>query len=208
VHRPRGPSRRRVRAASTPIAGVTVGTAGSTPTKPYASVPTGALVLAEASVGTSIANASLAVITNVAALTGARPTPCYFKAARTATFNLGNNVVTVPTIYDGALLSRGTGITFANGLFTVAAAGTYRWDASVQFPTGTTMVAVFAQINGATNLNDGREYRQLIAGHAQVVSAGGPIDLNANDTVGLGLLALDSTLNGVGGLTFALRRVA
>jgi hypothetical protein len=47
-------------------AGVTVGTSGSTPTKPYASVPAGALVLAEALVGTSIANASLATITQVA----------------------------------------------------------------------------------------------------------------------------------------------
>lgn len=53
-------------ANSDPEFGVVVGTAGATPSKPYASVPAGALVLAEASVGTSIANASLAVITMVA----------------------------------------------------------------------------------------------------------------------------------------------
>lgn len=53
--------------SSTPTSGVTVGTAGSSPTKPYASVPAGALVLAESSVGANIANASLAVISQVAA---------------------------------------------------------------------------------------------------------------------------------------------
>lgn len=53
-------------ANSDPIFDVTVGTAGSTPTKPYASVPQGALVLAEANVGTNIANASLATISMVA----------------------------------------------------------------------------------------------------------------------------------------------
>lgn len=58
-------------ANSDPVFGVTVGTAGSTPTKPYASVPAGALVLAESNVGTSIANASLATITNVALYTAA-----------------------------------------------------------------------------------------------------------------------------------------
>lgn len=52
---------------SDPVFGVTVGTAGSGPTKPYASVPAGALVLAESSVGASIASASLATITMVAA---------------------------------------------------------------------------------------------------------------------------------------------
>lgn len=54
---------------SDPVPGVTVGTAGSTPSKPYASVPAGALVLAESNVGTGIANASLAGITQVAAKT-------------------------------------------------------------------------------------------------------------------------------------------
>lgn len=53
-------------ANSDPEFGVTVGTAGSTPTKPYASVPAGALVLAECSVGTNIANAAAATITQVA----------------------------------------------------------------------------------------------------------------------------------------------
>lgn len=52
-------------ASSTPTFGVTVGTAAGSPTKPYASVPAGALVLAESLVGTGIANASLATITQV-----------------------------------------------------------------------------------------------------------------------------------------------
>lgn len=55
--------------------GVTVGTAGSPPTKPYGSVPSGALVLAECSVGTSIANASLAGITQVSPWKVARGAP-------------------------------------------------------------------------------------------------------------------------------------
>lgn len=59
-------------ANSVPVFGVTVGTSGASPTKPYASVPAGALVLAEASVGTSIANASLATITQVAPAAAAR----------------------------------------------------------------------------------------------------------------------------------------
>jgi hypothetical protein len=61
-------------ASSVPLIGVLVGVAGGSPTKPYSagsgaggtSLPAGALVLAEASVGTSIANASLATITMVA----------------------------------------------------------------------------------------------------------------------------------------------
>lgn len=59
-------------ADSLPLAGVTVGTSGSTPTKPYGSVPTGALVLAESLVGTSIANASLATMSQVAPSSSAR----------------------------------------------------------------------------------------------------------------------------------------
>lgn len=52
-------------ANSTPVLGFTVGTASGSPVKPYASVPAGAYVLAESLVGTSIANASLATITQV-----------------------------------------------------------------------------------------------------------------------------------------------
>lgn len=66
-------------ANSTPVLGVTVGTSGGSPTKPYASVPAGALVLAESNVGTSIANASLATITQVSkkvvARGGIQPVP-------------------------------------------------------------------------------------------------------------------------------------
>lgn len=52
-------------ATSNPTFAVQVGTAGSTPVKPYASLPAGAMVLAESHVGTSIANASLATIVTV-----------------------------------------------------------------------------------------------------------------------------------------------
>lgn len=58
---------------SLPEFGVTCSSSGSSPTKPYSSVPGGALVLAEANVGTNIANASLATITMVAAASGGRP---------------------------------------------------------------------------------------------------------------------------------------
>lgn len=54
---------------SDPEFGVKCGSAGSSPTKPYGSVPAGALVLAESSVGASITDATHAVITQVAALT-------------------------------------------------------------------------------------------------------------------------------------------
>lgn len=69
-------------ANSDPVFGVTVGAAGASPTKPYASVPAGALVLAEASVGTNIANASLAIITQVARAAGSR----LARAANSATY--------------------------------------------------------------------------------------------------------------------------
>lgn len=59
-------------ANSTPVFGVTVGTSGGSPTKPYASVPAGAHVLCESLVGTSIANASLATLTQVAGNVGVR----------------------------------------------------------------------------------------------------------------------------------------
>jgi hypothetical protein len=57
--------------ASDPILGVTVGTSGSSPTKPYGSVPAGALVLAEAQVHAGDANATSATITQVATYAGA-----------------------------------------------------------------------------------------------------------------------------------------
>lgn len=59
-------------ANSTPVLGFTVGTASGSPVKPYASVPAGAYVLAESLVGTSIANASLATLTQVATSVVAR----------------------------------------------------------------------------------------------------------------------------------------
>lgn len=53
---------------SLPAAGVTVGSAGSTPTKPYSQVPAGALVLAEADVPANATDASGASISMVAAM--------------------------------------------------------------------------------------------------------------------------------------------
>jgi hypothetical protein len=58
--------------ASDPILGVTVGTSGSSPTKPYGSVPAGALVLAEAQVHTGDTDATHATITQVAPAAGGR----------------------------------------------------------------------------------------------------------------------------------------
>lgn len=62
-------------ADSLPELGVTVGTAASTPTKPYASVPDGALVLAESEVTAGNANAAVATITQVAPLATVKGAP-------------------------------------------------------------------------------------------------------------------------------------
>lgn len=73
-------------ANSDPLFGVAVGTASGSPVRPTGSVPAGALVVAEALVGTNIANASLATITMVAPYKVARgaPIPVRSQAERDA----------------------------------------------------------------------------------------------------------------------------
>jgi hypothetical protein len=86
-------------ANSDPDAGVVVGTAGSTPTKPYSSVPSGALVIAESRVGTSIPNATTATITQVAAQKDSLLGPVYETGDTAVTIAAGDNQEDQPVVF-------------------------------------------------------------------------------------------------------------
>lgn len=233
---------------SNPDWGVVVGTSGSTPTKPYSSVPAGALVIAESDVGTSIANASLATITQVAApvvaqggilpvansaLYPAAPIPgeAVFDIAlkqvlvwdgaswrpylptvtrqmtRTTGFTLssGDNFITA---YSGTVFNYGN-IGYSGGIFTTAAAGPYRWDATVTIPSfsGTGRCSIKAFVNGAAVV-DG-EHDVAAGGVALAVSPGGPVLLAAGDTVQLCINASGTAIGlGITANRFSLTRMA
>lgn len=116
-------------ANSDPVFGVTVGTAGSTPTKPYASVPAGALVLAESNVGTSIANASLATITLVAPLTWQNTVAPRFQYHQGTVQNTsnGNQLIVNNLVKDVDTVG---GFNAATGVWTVPTGMGGRWEMS------------------------------------------------------------------------------
>jgi hypothetical protein len=138
-------------ANSDPVFGVQVGTASSTPAVP--AVPTGALALAQALVGTSIANASLATITQVAAKTyiGSDTnwvnitTLSYAAGSPAPQVRLKNGI-----LYARGVLSRGGSVTAGDVPCTTQAgfrpAAAHSWLAPT---TGSTMVRLTWDTTGA-----------------------------------------------------------
>ncbi|HET8589303.1 MAG TPA: hypothetical protein VFM01_06680 [Nakamurella sp.] len=118
-------------ANSDPVFGVTVGTAGSSPSKPYSSVPAGALVLAESNVGTSIASASLATISMVAVSAGT----LLPRAAQSGVYPASP---AVGTIVDDA-----------------SAGGLIRWNGTAWVPASPPPVAARVTITGSFSLTNG-----------------------------------------------------
>lgn len=271
-------------ADSLPHLGVTIGTASSTPAVPAA--PAGALVLAQSLVGTSIANAAAATITQVAAITTLGPGVAGYVISdanlATAPGNYNVNATNVPggsgwwfvaveargTVvlqtamastattasfatwqrsYDGsswtawtlvggahAARRRGVGaafnlaggpnvvnpvtgwgtdqtnkgdIAYAGGIFTAGSPGTYRWDATLQWPGGSGYrIFQYVLINGA--LDGGGQQTRTVDPSASTLSGGMSVELAAGDTVQIAVQATTGGVAGVIPVAFSLVRVA
>lgn len=199
---------------SDPTFGVTVGTAASTPAKPYATVPAGALVLAESLVGTSIANASLATISQVAAITApvtlpATPTPARRRNATSALGSIGSAGVTYPVTTWGADMFNVGDIAYAGGVFTVGAAGIYRWSVSFTWPVYATSwrARQYVLINGTKDSGGEQDFQYPLPG-AQTQSCGFEVSLAAGGTVQAALEASSAGVAGIIPTAFSLVRVA
>lgn len=200
-------------ANSTPVFGVTVGTAGATPTKPYSSVPAGALVLAESNVGTNIASASLATISMVAG-TATPGVNAYVPATARVT---NSTAVTVSTATLGvSSYSAGTmwtptgGISYAGGIFTVASAGVYVPQATVLWPSATASYRVTQEflVNGTAD-SGGTASMNFASGYgSQWLSSSHMVSLAAGGTVQLALVGSTNGIANTIPLSFALHRVA
>lgn len=198
-------------ANSKPVPGVTVGTAGSSPTKPYASVPAGALVLAEVNVGTNIANASLATISMVAASTtvaGTYPAAIARVTNTSTTYTAGTTQVAVNSYSGGVLFSSGA-ISYAGGIFTVTNAGLYVWHATVLWPAASAAYRVtqYVLVNGTSD-SGGEASMNFASGYgSQWLSNTHPIQLAAGGTVQLALIGSTNGITNTTPLSFALHRV-
>lgn len=193
-------------ANSDPIIGVVVGTAGSTPTVP--AVPPGALAFATARVGTNIANASLATITNSARV-GPRST-----AAIALGGSIAGPMFNATWVYQsawdlGTLYSAG-GIAVSGGTLTVPLAGLYLWSVSVTFPTIGTAHGRAAKItvNGSDAAGGGTDIRGYVAGTPGGVSTwSGVLPLNAGDQVVANMYQNSGSDQSVTPRMFALSRL-
>lgn len=164
-------------ANSDPVFGVTVGTAGSTPTKPYASVPAGALVLAESNVGTSIANASLATISNVAAaVTSALPAPVFdtgwlnITSLQTGwTAGVGGNIPQVRQIGNRVYLQGN----ISDSLFTTSSfLLVANIPAGIALPTGTRLFPIAGPVARQARLVAGASTIEFTAASASTITYG------------------------------------
>lgn len=166
-------------ANSDPIIGVVGGTAGSTPTVP--AVPPGGLALATALVGTSIANASLATITNSTTVTG-RGSAVALGGSAQILLSTGT-WLSIVTWDPGTLYSAG-GIAVSGGTLTVPLAGLYLWSVSVNiFAIGPAHGrAAKITVNGADAAGGGTDIRGAPAGTPGGISTfSGVLPLNAGD---------------------------
>lgn len=199
---------------SLPELGVTVGTAASTPTKPTASVPDGALILTESLVGTGIANASLATLTQVAAIAAPVslppvPTPARRRNAGSALGSIGTANTTFPVTAWGADAFNIGDIAYSGGVFTVGTAGIYRWSLSFAWPVYATAfrASQYILVNGSVD-NSGRMDLQYPLPGSQTQSCGFEVSLAAGGTVQAGLEASSAGVSGVIPRSFSLVRVA
>lgn len=101
-------------------------------------------------------------------------------------------------------------IGYAAGVFTAATAGVYRWEATVQWPTlGTTFrVEQFILVNGVASAAGQQSINFPAASGAQYITTGFTVQLNAGDTLQLGLQATTSGVTGVQPMAFSMTRVA
>lgn len=199
-------------ANSNPVFGVTVGTAGSTPTKPYASVPAGALVLAECNVGTNIASASLATISMVAAtvtpLNGYTPASC--RVTNSSTVYTASTTQLAINSYSGGVLFNQGNITYAGGIFTVGTTGEYAWHATVLWPSASAAyrVAQYVLVNGVADTG-GQQSMNFASGYgAQWISCGHSVQLAAGSTLQLAIIGSTNGITNTTPLSFAIHRVA
>lgn len=197
-------------ANSDPVFGVTVGTAGATPTKPYSSVPAGALVLAESNVGTNIASASLATISMVAASSAPGFLPAAARVTNSSTtVTVGTTALAVTSYSSGALWTPTGGITYSGGIFTAGVAGLYEWHATVLWPAASASyrVAQYVLVNGTADTG-GQASMNFASGYgAQWLSNSHPVQLAAGGTVQLGLVGSTNGIANTQPLSFALHRI-
>lgn len=174
-------------ANSDPVFGVQVGTASSTPVVP--TVPAGALALAKALVGTNIANASLAAITQVAAGAGTVQAPKvlwqYTRQAAQSFSNGSFGTLLVDTVdIDTAGIGLSTG-SFLGG-FTCPVKGIYRCGGLVSWAGNATgRRGTQFQVN-STGLQQTKTLQATTAVGAAVVPA--PTSLvqaNAGDVISM-----------------------
>lgn len=176
---------------SDPDFGVTVGTAGSTPTKPYASVPAGALVLAEASVGTNIANASLAVITQVVAGTGTIAAPkTLWQYRRDAAQSIASNGSFGTVLLDTAEIdTMNVGVTTTGsflGGFKCPVKGIYRCSGMVAFNSNATgRRGTLFTVNANASLSSKTLQAASSVGATVVPAAATLVTANAGDVIAL-----------------------
>lgn len=125
-------------ADSTVVVGVTSGTSGGSPTKPYGSVPAGALVLAEAQVAagaTQTAHANV-TIAQVAARVAARGGIISLPNSAAATAMLGAGSTSYPQYGDlDGVLVRSDGTTWRSAL--TLASGTWNLAGNLSIPNNT-----------------------------------------------------------------------
>lgn len=191
-------------ANSDPVIGVLVGVAGSTPSKPYtagsgaggASLPTNALVIAESQVGTNIANAAAATITQVAPVPASRVRSSFCQMGRSTTLAGGvpsTTTTAASSFSDGILGQAGDVVYSGGGLITVGHDGPYRWSASSLWSATGAGASVhtkqcFVWVNGSeTTHAEGKTSYPCPAGATGSMSqvAGGVLMLHAGDTLQL-----------------------
>jgi hypothetical protein len=102
-------------------------------------------------------------------------------------------------------------IGYSAGVFTVATAGVYRWDATVNWPASASTsyrVQQYAVING-TPSSAGSETMNFAAGYGQqTITSGFDVQLSASDTLQVGLIGSTGGITPVSGVAVTMRRVS